>query len=68
MIGILGNRNYKNNKNNGENTNKRKRKTIFIEYENNFKFNAKFVDSRRRRLINDNKKRKKGTFRHQKKK
>ena len=65
IIGILGNRNYKNNR---ENTNKRKWKTIFIEYENNFKFNAKFVDSRRRRLINDNKKRKKGTFRYQKKK
>ena len=39
VIGIFGDRNYKNNR---ENTNKRKWKTIFIEYEKNFKFNAKF--------------------------
>ena len=41
-IGIIGNRNYKNNNNNRANTNKRKWETIFIEYENKFKFNAKF--------------------------
>ena len=41
-IGIMGNRDYKNDNNNRANTNKSKWETIFIEYENKFKFNAKF--------------------------